>query len=281
MPLNPMTRRPVHALARSHAVARLRAVAQLRRAGCGALATAIACITLAAQEPVLLRDPKTKDLFNSARIAIFGGPGGIARLQGLRFKGRSRFAGSGDDLISATVEIRVLLPDRFLRIDTGSFGRRQIGYAGDTSLDRMESATGHITPDSRSAAAVLQADRSELARLMLGTAMYASQEVPMKLQTRDTPIDMPGLPEALGIDATGETFAARIAFDGKSHLPVRIVFWSGDRTVRTSAFSDRRNVGGMQVPYAIVTTAGDRIVDELMFDEVTVNPPLTANDFRR
>jgi hypothetical protein len=51
--------------------------------------------------------------------------------------------------------------------------------------------------------------------------------------------------------------------------------------VRTSAFSDRRKVGGMQVPYAIVTTAGDRVVDELTFDEVTVNPPLTANDFRR
>jgi hypothetical protein len=258
-----------------------RVFAQHCRPGGGALVAALACITLAAQEPVLLRDPKTKDLFNSARIAIFGGPGGIARLQGLRFKGRSRFAGNGDDLLSAAVEIRVLLPDRYLRIDTGSFGRRQIGYAGDTSLDRIEGVTGRITSDSRGAAAILQADRSALARLMLGVAMYASQEVPMKLQTRDTQIDMPGLAEALGIDATGETFAARIAFDGKSHLPVRIVFWSGDRTVLTSAFSDRRSVGGMKVPYAIVTTAGDRVVDELTFDEVTVNPPLTANDFRR
>jgi hypothetical protein len=245
------------------------------------IAAWLAGAALSAQEPVLLRDPKTKDLFNSARIAIFGGPGGIARLNGLRFRGRSRFAGSGEDLLSAAVEIRVLLPDRYLRIDTGTFGRRQIGYAGDTSLDRIEHATGRVTPDSRVAAAALQADRSELARLMLGVAMYASQEVPMKLQTRDTQIEMPGLAEALGIDATGETFAARIAFDGKSHLPVRIVYWSGERTVLTSAFSDRRKVGGMQVPYAIVTTAGDRRVDELTFDEVIVNPPLTANDFRR
>jgi hypothetical protein len=238
--------------------------------------------TVAAQEPVLLRDPKTRELFASARIAIFGGPGGIARLRGLRLSGRSRFAGTDGDLLSATVDIRVLLPDRYVRTDTGSFGRRQSGYSGNETLDRIESATGRVTPDTRSAAAILQADRSELARLMLGVAMYASEEVPMKLQTRDTPIDMPGLPEALGIDATGDSFAARIAFDGKSHLPVRLVFWSGDRAVLTTAFSDRRSVGGVQMPYRMVTTAGaDRIVDELRFDQVAVNPPLTKADFSR
>jgi hypothetical protein len=243
---------------------------------------ALACVSLTAQEPVLLRDPKTKDLFASARIAIFGGPGGIARLRALRFKGRSRFAGTGSGLLSAAVEIRVLLPDRYLRVDTGPFGRRQSGYAGTQTLDRIEDATGRVAPDTRAAAAVLQADRSELARLLLGVAMYASEEVPMKLQTRDTQIEMPGLPEALGIDATGDTFAARIAFDGKSHLPVRLVFWSGDRTVLTTAFADRRSAAGMQVPYSIVTTAGaDRVVDQLLFDEVAVNPPLTKADLSR
>lgn len=252
--------------------------------GRAATATAIGCALIAAlsaQEPVLLRDPKTRDLFASARIAIFGGPGGIARLRALRFQGRSRFAGSDGELLSAAVEIRVLLPDRYLRIDTGSFGRRQSGYAGSQTLDRIESATGRVTSDSRRPDAILQADRSELARLMLGVAMYASEEVPMKLQTRDTQIEMPGLPEALGIDATGETFAARLAFDGASHLPVRLVFWSGDRTVLTTAFSDRRAAGGMMVPYRIVTTAGDRIVDELLFDAVAVNPPLAKGDFSR
>jgi hypothetical protein len=238
-------------------------------------------VVLAAQEPVLLRDPKTKDLFASARIAIFGGPGGIARLKALRFKGRSRFAGADGDLMAAAVDIRVLLPDRYVRIDSGSFGRRVIGYAGDTSLDVIEGPTGRVMPDPRTAAAILQADRAELARLMLAVAMYASEEVPMKLQTRDTQIEMPGLPEALGIDATGETFAARIGFDGQSHLPVRLVFWSGDRTVLTTAYNDRRPTGGMKAPYSILTTAGDRVVDELTFDEVTVNPPLTKTDFRR
>jgi len=248
----------------------------------GALLAAIVCVTLAAQEPELMRDPKTKELVASARIAIFGGPGGIARLRALRFKGRSRLAGSDGDLLSAAVEIRVLLPDRYLRIDSGAFGLRRSGYAGSQTLDRIEDAAGHARPDSRSAAAILQSDRSELARLMLGVAMYAPPDVPMKLQTRDTQIEMPGLPDALGIDATGDTFATRIAFDGASHLPVRLVFWSGDRTALTTAFGDRRAAGGMQVPYSIVTTAGaNRVVDELLFDEVAVNPPLTRADFSR
>ena len=247
-----------------------------------AIAPAVACLSLAAQEPELIRDPKAKELFAAARIAIFGGPGGIARLRALRFKGRSRFAGTGGDLLSAAVEIRVLLPDRYLRIDTGAFGVRRSGYAGNQTLDRIEDAAGRAAPDARSADAVLHNDRSELARLMLGVAMYVSADVPMKLQTRDTRIDMPGLPEALGIDATGDTFATRVAFDGRSHLPVRLVFWSGDRTVLTTAYTDRRAAGGMQLPYSIVTTAGaDRVVDELLFDEVTVNPPLTRADFSR
>jgi hypothetical protein len=175
---------------------------------------------LSAQEPVLLRDPKTKDLFASARIAIFGGPGGIARLRALRFQGRSRFAGTDGELLSAAVDIRVLLPDRYLRIDTGSFGRRQSGYAGGQTLDRIESATGRVTPDSRNPAATLQADRSELARLMLGVAMYASEEVPMKLQTRDTQIEMPGPEAPSGIDATG-TRSLRGSPDGASLPPAR------------------------------------------------------------
>ena len=242
---------------------------------------AIACALLAAQEPVLLRDPKTKDLFASARIAIYGGPGGISRLRGLRFTGRSRITAPDGELLAAAVEIRVLVPDRYLRIDTGSFGRRQVGYAGNQSLDRIEGPTGRAIPDPRPAPAVLQADRSELARLLLGVAMYASEEVPIKLQTRDTQIDMPGLPEALGIDATGDTFAARIAFDGATHLPVRLVFWSGDRTALTTEYSDRRKAGDMHVPYHIVTRAGERVVDDMVFDEVAFNPKLTKADFSR
>ena len=70
-------------------------------------------------------------------------------------------------------------------------------------------------------------------------------------------------------------------FDGKSRLPVRLVFWSPDRTVLTATHADRRSTGGMKAPFSIVTTAGDRIVDELLFDEIAVNPSLSKTDFSR
>jgi hypothetical protein len=248
---------------------------------------AVAGVTLSGQESnfqdsVFLRDAKAKELFTAARIAIFGGPGGIARLRSMRLKGRSRFPSTDSATISASVEIRILLPDRYLRIDSGSFGRRMTGYAVDKTLDLMETADGKTTPNPGDPAAVLHTDRAELVRFMLGVATFASQEMPLKLQTRETPVDMPGPSEPLGIDAIGENgFAARIVFDGKSHLPMRLVFWGANRTVVTTTYADRRSTGGMKAPYSILTTAGDRIVDELVLDEVAVNPSLSKTDFSR
>jgi len=234
------------------------------------------------QDGVFLRDARARDLFSSARAAIFGGPGGIARLHAMRLKGRSRFPASDGTLLSAMVEIRVLLPDRYLRIDSGSFGRRMAGYAGDKTLDIIETPDGKSVTNSGDTATVLFTNRAELARLMLGVATYASQEMRLQLQTRETPVAMPGPSEPLGIDAVGDSgFAARLVFDGKSHLPVRLVFWGPDQRVLTTSYADRRSTGGMKAPFSVVTTAGDRIVDELLFDEIAVNPSLSKTDFSR
>src|SRR6266487_1131506 len=181
-----------------------------------AIVAACACALLSAQESnfqdgVLLRDAKAKDLFAAARIAIFGGPGGIARLHSMRLRGRSRFPAADATMLSGTVEIRVLLPDRYLRIDTGSFGRRMTGYAGNTTLDLVETADGNTVANPGDPASIMHADRAVL----------------------------------------------------------------------TTVYADRRATGGMKAPFSIVTTAGDRIVDELLFDEIAVNPSLSKTDFSR
>src|SRR5438046_2774552 len=91
----------------------------------GALAIAAATmVTAAAQEPAEFADARARDLITQARIAISGGPGGVARLRSLSLKGQSRIPESGGGLMDAAVEIRVLLPDHYLRIDSGTFGRR-------------------------------------------------------------------------------------------------------------------------------------------------------------
>ena len=253
------------------------------------LAIAIAVLALgsgAAQDTaifdvVAMRDVKTRDLMTAARIAVFGGPGGVALLRSMRFKGRTRFPADDGSLISGTVEIRILLPDNYLRIDTAGFGRRLTGFTGNTTLNLIEGATGKNTQDPNDAKSILAANRAELARLMLGIAAYSSPTVPLGLYTRDTPRDMPGPSDPLGIDVTGDTFAARLILDPKSRTPGRVVFFGADRAVTTTAFADRKSTGGMKAPYSIIATAGERIVDEMLFDEVAVNPKLTKTDFGR
>jgi len=234
---------------------------------------------------VAMRDVKTRDLMTAARVAVFGGPGGVALLRSLRFKGHSRFPDQDGGMISATVEIRILLPDNYLRIDTAPFGRRLNGISGGTAVNLTERANGQITQDPSDMRALLFADRSQLARMMLGVAAYTSPALPVALSTRDTPQAMPGPSDPLGIDATGdhgfEGFIARLMLEPKSRTPGRVVFWDGDRTVLTTTYANRKSVGGMKAPYSIVTTAGERIVDEMLFDEVAVNPKLTKADFRR
>jgi hypothetical protein len=220
-----------------------------------ALMAAAASASLAGQDTAIfdvaaMRDIKTRDLMTAARIAVFGGPGGVALLRALRFKGRSRFPGEDGSIISATVEIRILLPDSYVRIDTASFGRRLTGFTGSTTLNLIDGATGKTTRDPGDAGTILAGNRVEFTRLMLGIAAYTSPAVPVALFTRDTPQDMPGPTDPLGIDAVGDNgFKARLVLDAKSRAPARVAYWGADRAIQTTAFTDRRSTGGMKPPY--------------------------------
>lgn len=249
--------------------------------GCSALLAAISVVSLAAQDAGSYRDAKAKDLFNNGRIAITGGPNGLSRLRSMRLKGRSKIEAANGVMVDAAVEIRIQLPDHYLRIDSGSFGRRQTGYAGSTLLNLVESGGTRTLADPKDAS-ILEADKAELARFMLGVATYVSEEVPLKLQTTDTPVEMPGKADPMGVDAVGDRgFTARIVFDARTRLPVRLVYWGTGRTPFTMEFLDRKSVGGFRLPYRIVTTGAERTVDELTFDEIVVNPSFSKTDFAR
>src|SRR5205823_3304948 len=100
-------------------------------------------------------------------------------------------------------------------------GRRLTGYAGTTPLTLIEDADRHVVSEPRDAATVTAA-RFELARSMLGAATWVSHEVQVKLYTRDTPAEIPGPADPLGVDAVsvdGSGFAARVIMDAKSRMP--------------------------------------------------------------
>ena len=239
-------------------------------------------------EPGLFHDRKAEDLFTAARIAISGGPNGIARLQSLRFKGRSKVPGSDGQVFDGTIDIRIQLPDKYLRIDSGTFGRRLTGYAGNTPLQLLENSDKKVIAEPKDADAVTGA-RYELARLMLVAATWTSHEVKVQLYTRDAPIpldsvqDIPGGTDPLSVDAItadGGGFRARVFMDAKSRMPIRVVHRNGTDTI-TMTIVERKSSGGYRLPSHIVTTAGDRIVDDLTFDEIAVNPKFDKADFSK
>ena len=49
----------------------------------------------------------------------------------------------------------------------------------------------------------------------------------------------------------------------------------------TMTFADRRPTGGVLMPYRIITLNGDKVVDELFFDQILINPEIAKNDFKR
>ena len=63
-------------------------------------------------------------------------------------------------------------------------------------------------------------------------------------------------------------------------MPVRISYPAGSGE-ETMTFEDRRDVGGLKLPYRVTTTAAGRVVDVLMFDEIRVNPEIGKGDFKR
>jgi hypothetical protein len=102
--------------------------------------------------------------------------------------------------------------------------------------------------------------------------------VPVTLETHGIRSEMPGRSDPLGIDVVGDSgFDVRVVLDAKSRCrPDRS---SGPPTGQCwTTFHDRRAVG-IKLPYHVVTTAGDRVVDDISFDEIRVNPPLSKTDF--
>ncbi len=245
---------------------------------------ALAAAALAAQDATIFRDTQAQDLFRNSRLAVTGTPGAITRLRSLSLKGKSHLATADGSTLDASVEIKILLPDHFLRTDSTPTGERLEGYAGSKLLNVMRGGGRTSAPPDEARPQILKSERAELARLMLGIATYVSTEQPMSFFSRGTPVAMPGQPGPLGLDVIDDRGQALLRFfvDADTKFPARLVFWGFARDVLTMTFTDRRTAGGYQLPHRIATTtSAGQTADELIFDEILVNPPLTKAEFTR
>jgi hypothetical protein len=106
----------------------------------------LVCVALAvgavrAQNATAFHDKQAEELFRSSRLAVSGTPGAVTKLKTLSFKGKSRLPATSGAVVDTSVQIMILLPDHYVRIDTMASGERVEGYAGSKVFNRTRTVS--------------------------------------------------------------------------------------------------------------------------------------------
>src|SRR5262249_16803747 len=241
-----------------------------------------------AQDHYQFTDPQVADLIRYARMSVGGD---VAKLRAVEMKGRSKVDAAGT-LLPCTVDIKILFPDHYLRVDTAASREAKLaGRAGKKVLNAVRTDANLSLPPENLHPAILKNEQWRLARLLLGAAMYVSPTVPMIFRSSGMtgfPIDprvspktsasLEGPIQPNAAEITGPNgFAAHLEFEASTRMPVRIMY--GNAREEKITFDDRRDINGLKLPFRVVTSVGDRIVDELAFDQIILNPEISKSEF--
>jgi len=225
----------------------------------------------------------------SAREALGG-----ARVTGVRsllLQGESQTLNLVKSQLSppALLEIRVLLPDHYLRIEQTETIEQRWGFRGQDVLNAIKPLKPDVSVGGSWGPEQIKTERYAIARLVLG--LLARPDM------------VPGLrPTATGRSSVTfeapDGFAATLELDTTTHVPVRLRYRasvrlppppgqpiaglppSSDAEV-TFTFDDRRAVAGVLLPHRVTTTAKDFTLSQLRFQKILVNPSLTSSDFTK
>jgi hypothetical protein len=254
---------------------------------------AFAAAGLLAQDAMRFGDVGAENLFNRSRSAVVQS-GSVRDLRALILRGRLRSTADDGSPLEGRVEIKVLLPDCFLETETYGPYERLTGFAGKALLTATRDHDAVDQPPSKLTSALMKLAHAHFTRLMLGAATYipADQELTFRTsgstvqlvdprqQARASATVTPTTSDPFSMDVASESFSARFVVDNVTRVPVQLVYQGSKQTQTTMAFADRRAVGGLLMPYRVTTSAGSRVLDALVFDEILVNPELSRNDFR-
>ncbi len=249
---------------------------------------------LSAQDATNFNTARSRGLFGYAREAVIRDGGNISTLRTLRFVGQSRVEAAGGTLVEAEIDVRILLPAYYLRIDRIGAVERRVGFAGNVLLNEIRQGGSRKVPGASQISTMRSDQRARLGWFMLGTLTYVSAEMPLTFQPANSTMGMrnpragPAMPapldtvsaDSFALDAMADAdLWCRFAVSPSTYLPLQIDYMAPKRAVATMIFDDRRSVAGFKIPYKITTTINDRVVDEMVFKDVRVNPPLTKSDF--
>jgi hypothetical protein len=221
------------------------------------------------------RDVAARSMFLAARAAVMRDGGSIQKLESLVAKGSSRFVGADGSSTTGNVELRVMLPGRYLRIDTVGPQKRAFGFNAGALVNVMSDRGRPLETPERAAPALLERARREFAVFMMGATTYVMNEQPLVFHSI---VAGAYAIEPHTLRAVGDRMSFTLFLDPRTRTPRAIGYEQegGDVSI---AFEDRRTVAGLSLPFHMAKKTGGLVVDELAFEQVLVNPPLTAADF--
>ena len=215
----------------------------LRLAGARSGLTRLTAAVIAfSASSVQFLDPAAKATIERSRAAV-AAKRSVDDIRTMVLRGRLRIPVEHGQPLEGTTEIKIALPDRYLRVDSIAASRG----ATDTAL----------------------------AKLLLGMAAIIHSERATVKSSADE-----GLPGTHAVDVGAGRSPLRLVVDDESGMPLRIVDWSGSRGTTVMSFADRRDVDGFLLPHRVTTTTTERVLETLMFDEIRINSRLTEMDFK-
>jgi hypothetical protein len=258
-----------------------------------------------AQDSTRFADDAAQSLFVRSRAAVVHA-GTVTQLRSLILRGHLWTSADDGSALAGTIEIKVLLPDSFLRIESYAGVQRFTGFAGKSLLTAMRDGNRVEMPPDNATAALMRLTRAHFTRMMLGLATYITTDrqmtmrssggVPAMVDPRDaartavasgmpvsaaaSSIVTNSSPEPFSLDVQSDNFFVRYVVDSVTREPVQLVFTGAKQEPTTTAFGDRRLVGGFDLPHLMTTSVANRVLERVVFDEILVNPELSKTDFR-
>lgn len=184
------------------------------------------------------------------------------------------------------LSLRILMPDRFLRTVIDGPSESRFGFAGDQLLNAIRALKPGDSFGATYGPEQIGLERAWFARFMLG--MLSQKTAVIRMDVRQS--------SAASIEVTGgDGFAAFLDFDEATRMPLRVrhhgnVHFPEPGSVAPPppqkaeivwTFQDRREVAGLRLAHRVVRTARDVTLEEMQFEKILVNPPLTAKDFQQ
>src|SRR5258708_4915726 len=261
--------------------------------------TAVAALLLtcgpSAQDAMRFADESANNLFVRSRAAVVQS-GSVQQLRGLLMKGQLRQFTADGGLLEGEIEIRALLPDHFIRIESFGASKRISGFSGKTLLTEMRDGNRVELPPEHLTKPLLRLLHTHFTRLMLGAATYVTADQELTFRSAGATAEMVdprvtaravqagtatsgvgaavvtnATPEPFAMDVMSESFGVRYLVDSITRVPFALTFQGANKEPNTMKVEDRRAASGFNLPYRTTVTSHDRAIETIVFDEIVVN----------